>query len=387
MTPRVLLLALLSVPLGCKKEQPAVPSSPPPPAAAPATASARKDPLTEVPRTDSTLSLLEPHEGGCVWFRQDPVAQRRATVATVDGDCKGARLAWSQDQQKALLWFDPAWVRTAGDSSPTASPAGYPAEKTSPGATPRLYEVRIASGEVRPLPLPAVEGELRDIGYQGTNVVALSIRTLSPQEAQGPVTVDGQTIALPEGEGMPALAYAYRLEKDGQYKRVEMKGTHQGAGLSEGIGALDAAAGLGTRSAELLDSQLSNEAEVTEEQSTRLLPLVPAPLASAVQESGMPDEVNWARSDTPSGAVYVWRIVGDSEHTTGHLVFEREGQLSGVKELGFTDGDMVSVTTQGPFVLVSAARVGTHPRLYDLRTGKLAFRSDTARAATFWPTP
>lgn len=253
---------------------------------------------------------------------------------------------------------------------------------------PRLYEVKISSGEVRAISLPSVEGELRDIGYKGADLVALSIKSLSPEEADGSVAVDGQTISIPEGEGMPALAYAYRLDADGKFNRVEVKGTHEGAGMSEGIGALEAASGLGPRSTELLGSQLRNEGpKVTDEQIAKLTPLVPAPLAETVNESGMPDDASWARGVTPAGSFYVWQVMGDTVHTTGHLVFEREGQLSPVKELGFTDGDVISVTSQGPFVLLSAASVGSHPRLYDLRTGKLAFRSDRARATTFWPTP
>jgi hypothetical protein len=79
--------------------------------------------------------------------------------------------------------------------------------------------------------------------------------------------------------------------------------------------------------------------------------------------------------------------MGDTVHSTGHLVLETGGRLHLAEGLGFTDGELVSVSAQGPFVLVSAESVGTHPRLYDLRTGKAAFGSDTGRAATFWPSP
>jgi len=378
-----LLAALLAVASGCKKEPASAPANP-----TPAAAPAKKDPLAEVPGADSTLSVLEPQGGKCQWVRQDPVAQKRAGVASFDGDCKGARIAWSADGQKALVWFDPALVQTAGYSAANASPPAYPDEQPAAGASPRLYEVTIASGEVRPVRFPSVEGELRDIGYKGADAVALAIRALTPEQAQGDLRVDGQAVTLPEGDGMPAVAQAYRLEKDGQFKRVEVKGTREGAEGAAGIGALDAASGLGPRSTELLDSHLSDEGpEPTEEQRAKLQPLVPAPLVETVKASGLPEGTDWAHGVTPAGSFYVWQITGDTAHTTGHLVFEREGQFSPVKDLGFTDGELVSVTARGPFVLIAAERVGTHPRLYDLRTGKQVFKSDTARATTFWPKP
>jgi hypothetical protein len=338
--------------------------------------------------TASTLSLLEPREGRCQWLRVDPLSQKRVTVASFEGDCKGARIAWSSDLRQALIWFDPHWLQSAGYFSRDASPAGYPDEKPTPNSRPRLYEVTLDSGKTRELPLPSLEGELRTFGYKGTELLALSIQEI-PQEQQGQrsITVDGQVLTFDEGlEGIRALASAWRIGEAGPPQRVEVKTTTVGADLSLGISALDAARNLGPRSTELLEAHLRNQGPApTEAQLAALLPLVPAPMAKKVQTKEGAGEVSWAHGVTPAGSFYVWEIIAEFAYTTGHVVFETGGRLHLAPDLGFTDGDLVSVSSQGTFVLVSASNVGTHPRLYDLRSGQQVFRSDTARAVTFWP--
>ncbi|HEX8434817.1 hypothetical protein [Archangium sp.] len=397
MKSRVMLLAALATAAaGCKKEQPPAPAAPPasttastpaPAAVAPAP-SVRKDPLAEVPPSDSTLSVFEPQEGKCQWLRVDPASQKRAPVAILEGDCKGVRIAWSPDLRKALVWFDPATVQSAGYFSADASPAGYPDEEPTPGARHRLYEVTPASGEVRSVPFPSADGEVRDLGYDAQGLLARALEPLSEeQQAQGSIVVDGKelTFDLAEQEGLPALAYAYRFGAEGQWKRVEVKTTSDGADVSLGISALEIAPE-GPTSTASLESHLHNGGEEpTAEQLSRLLAFVPPPLVEKVKTEVSEGGDSWTRGTTSAGAFYVWQVTGDFTHTTGHLVFESGEQLVPAKDLGFTDGDLVSFNTQGPFLLAASERVGAHPRLYDLRTRKLVFRSDTARAVTFWP--
>ena len=81
--------------------------------------------------------------------------------------------------------------------------------------------------------------------------------------------------------------------------------------------------------------------------------------------------------------LYVWEISGEFAHTTGLVALGSPPAV--LPKLGFNDGDLVAIRTSGPFVLIAGSDVGTHPRLYQLPAGKLVFSSDTARAATFWP--
>jgi hypothetical protein len=388
MKSRVMLFAALATTAaGCKKEQPA-PAAPATAAApAPAPAPVRKDALAEVPLTDSTLSVLTPGNDACEWLRVDPSAHKSATVASFDGGCKGARVSFSPDLRKALVWFDPTLVFTSGYSSTDASASGFNPEKPTPGARNRLFEVTIASGEVRPVPFPSVAGTVTEIGYDAQGIIATALRSLSEEErAKDSITVDGQELAFDkELEGLPALAYAWRPSADGAWKHVEVKATSEGADLSLGVGVLKASP-KGPESTELLTShpRVLDE-EPTPEQISRLLPLVPPNLVEKVKTEGMPEGDGWVRGSTPAGAFYAWQVTGEFAHTTGHLVLERGGQLYPVKDLRFTDGDLVGIDVRGAFLLVASANVGSHPRLYDLRTGERVFSSEDARAVTFWP--
>ena len=385
---RPLLLAALVTTAGCKKEPAAVATPPPAPAPAPAPAPVPKDPLAAVPRSDAVLSFLTPREGQCAWMREDPAAHKRAVVASLEGDCQGARFFWSADLGKALVWFDPEHLDSSGVVSPGVSPQGFSGDTPTPGAQSRLYEVTVASGQVRPLPLPTVRGQLSTFGYKGADLVALSVESLTEKQmGQASVQVDGKAIALDKNvEGAPALAFAYRLGPDGTWKRVEVKATGEGSDYAPGASVLETASGLGLDSTTLLDSRLEEHGEEpTADQLAKLQAL--RPVAQQGQESGEDSSGEWSHVVTPGGSFYVWRFASEFTMSTGHLVLEVGGQLKPVKDLGFTDGDFVAVRTQGPFVLVSADSTGVHPRLYDLRTGERVFHSDSARVATFWPKP
>ncbi|WP_434384698.1 hypothetical protein [Melittangium boletus] len=339
-----------------------------------------------MPPGDAVLSYLEPREGKCLWIREDAAAHQRATVASLEGDCKGARLFWSKDLGKALVWFDPEHVASGGVSGPDVPARSHTPEEPTPGATSRLYEVTVASGKVRPIASPTVDGQLSGFGYKGADLVALSVRSVDAQEiVQDAVTVDGKPIPLDkEVEGAPALAFAYRLEGDGTWKRVEVKATGEGSDYAPGATVLEHAKGLGLTTDDLLDSRHSTDGtEPSAELLARLQPLRPASVLQGKAEDG---DGEWSHVTTPAGAYDVWRTNIEFSFPTGHIVLEQGGELKPVKDLGFTESDFVAVIARGPFLLVSADSVGIRPRLYDLRTGARVFHSDAARLATFWPT-
>ncbi len=394
----MLLAALASVTPGCKKEQPPEPDAEPSasseapaqaagePAPAPA---APQGPLAVVPQSDSTLSLLEPQGDQCEWARVDPVADKRAPVASFEGHCIGARIAWNADQSKALVWFDPNAVKSAGYASELASPPGYPDEQPSRQDPPRLYEVTIATGERRELLLPAAPGRAIEIGYGAKGPVGLYLQSLSKaQIAERSFTVDGQRLQLDfDSEGVPAIAYAFQLGANGKWAQVEVKATTEGTPYAPGVHALESSQLVGFRTHELLEPRFSG-GSVSSERAMDFVSYLPAPLAARVRREGPPKRLKgWTRGSTSAGNFYLWQVTTDFTWSTGRLVFEDEGgQLQRVPRLGFTDGDLAAVRTQGPFLLVSSQHVGTHPHLYDLRTRERVFHSDEARAATFWPT-
>ena len=105
-----------------------------------------------------------------------------------------------------------------------------------------------------------------------------------------------------------------------------------------------------------------------------------AAAASAAEEEGDA----WAQLALGANKAYVWSVKGEFSYAVGHLVFERNGQLSRPEGLGFTDGELVSLQRSGNLLLVTN-RVGAFPRVYDVSTGQRVWASEEARATVFWP--
>lgn len=353
---RSLLVAGLLVLVGCKKD-------------APARAVA---PLEAVPPSDGVLSLFEPAADRCEWRRLDVASGRSATVASFAGTCVGARVAFSPDGQRAVVWFDPANVQSAGMGGSDVGKPGYPDEPVDDAAKSRLFLVTIASGAVTTLPLPAFE--FSELGLDAKGVLALSLETVKDEEvAAGKTMVDGKPFALtPADEGLVALAHASRFEKDA-WRRVETKQTTTGWDYGPGVRDLDAWDALGPRSTLLLDTHPDGAADVDEATAKRLASLAP--------KLG---EGSWSSWGTPPARLFGWVVSGEFAHTTGYLVFEGTPPVPAPK-VGFTDGDLVAVRRKGSLLLVASGGAGTHPRVYRFGAPTLVWSSDAARGAAFWP--
>lgn len=332
----------------------------------------------KAPDALSTLSVFEPVDTGCAWRLVDPVAKSQRTLAAFSGTCVGARVAWSPDGAKAVVWFDPAHVQAAGYASQASSPAGYADEVPAPGATPRAFVVDLATGQATPVPVPSFERqELQELGVDAAGRVLAFFEEALAEEVleQKSVTVDGQVFDLSVfEEGLPALAHAYRFEK-GQWARAEVKATTTGWDYALGVQALDAHGTLGARSEDLSSAHAQGDA-VTGAVLAKLKPLQP-------KKAKGDDDGHWIFLGAGGQRFYAWEISGEFAYTTGLLAAGEPPRP--LPRLGFTDGDLVAVRTSGPFVLVTAAGVGAHPRLYRMPAGELVYASDAARAVTFWP--
>lgn len=349
-------------------------------AGADAGAAAEASPAREVPSTAATLSWVTPGDAGtCVWMRSEPVADAQAPIASVPEPCDGARFAWPReaDAGVALLWFDPG--ARGGSTLPGAAYPSDPTRSVEPSG--RVYELAIATGEARALPmLPTDAGVVHDVAFSGASPTALLLQPLDPtlRDSES-VTVGGEKHTFDAmAEGLPALAHAFRL-KGGKWQRVETKPTDEGSDGSQGVRVLEAAGELGTRSADLLLPHAQGDAVEDEDALRRLSPFKP--------EEG---EGGWIFLGSSAGRFYVWEEQIEVPFTMGRVVFAVAGADGGERfsvapELGFTPKDFVAVRSRGPYVLVSEADSGRHPRLYDAATGKLVWKSDTAWATTFWP--
>lgn len=378
---RVLALVGVVVLAGaCKQSTPDAPVD----AGAPAKAEAPKPPapppvVNALPSAPSTLSVFEPVDASCEWRALEPDSGKTTVLAKVPGSCVGARVSWSADAAKALVWFDPQHLQSAGYASQTSSKPGYEDEVRDEQAKPRLFLVDVRAGKAEALPMPAAGASqtLDEVGLAADGApLAFFEEALSDEvQEKGSVTVDGQVFDLTAfEEGLPALAHAQKFA-GGKWTRVETKATTTGWDYAMGVQALDAFGGMGPRSVELSSGHA--QGDVAE-------PKEAAALKKLAPKKAGPEDGEWIFIGAGGARVYAWEISGEFAYTTGLVATGTPPQV--LAKLGFTDGDLVSLRTSGKYLLVTAANVGTHPRLYALPEGKLVFSSDTARAVTFWPT-
>ena len=136
-----------------------------------------------VPTAISTLSVFEPVGANCEWRQVDPAAGTTVLLASLPGTCMGARVGWSPDSSKAVVWFDPTHVQRAGYSSQVSSKSDYPDEVPDAKAPLRAFVVSTRKPRVEPLPIPAMPGHtLQTLGVNGS---ARSARPTAAHNCRG----------------------------------------------------------------------------------------------------------------------------------------------------------------------------------------------------------
>jgi hypothetical protein len=329
-----------------------------------------------VPTARSTLSLFEPAGTNCEWRQLDPIAGTKVVLASFPGTCVGAKVSFSPDASKAIVWFDPGLVQSAGYSSTLSSKPGYPDETRDEKATTRAFVVSTRKQKVDPLPLPAVNGQtLQNLGIDSSGAVVALLEEAVPENAKGEITSGTEKFDLSTiTEGLPVLVHAYRREGT-EWKKFETKLSTTGWDYGLGVKELEASRKMGPSTEDMLSAHLqgdSAEGDIVPE----LMKLAP--------KGAKEDDGNWIFFGAGGARLYVWEIQGEFVYTTGLIAAGSPPAV--LPKLGFTDGDLVAIRTSGPFVLISDSSSGTHPRIYEMPAAKLVFSSDTARAATFWPT-
>lgn len=369
------LAALACVALGffaCKKESPAPPPKPveeakpaaPPPAPA-------ATPRQDFPATESTLSLLEPASGHCEWLKQDPLGEGRL-IATFEGDCLGGEVALSRDGKRGAVRFNPN--STHGTSLGTPA---FPEPIVAKGMKDRLFEVDLAAGTTRAVPVPTEGGDFVDFGFDSKGrLIALTLRRPTTEETRaGELRVAGTAVNLEEakGEGEVAVGVAFSYE-GGAWKQVELKLTTEGTDVSLGIRALRVADDLGYRSIDALESRVQGDNEV----QNAVLDALRAYAPQLNETDG-----SWIRLGYAGHKVDVWEVNSEIPFSTGLIAFIEKNAPVKPANYPYTEADVVAIRTRGQYLLVAQDEVGAHPRMY--RGTQHVWGSDTARAVTFWP--
>jgi hypothetical protein len=327
------LLLVIAAPTHAQEERP-VRTAAPAPAPAPTV-------------TAATLSLLEPSGEGCEWAQLEPLSSARRVIAKLAVDCQGGSTALSRDGRRGAVRF---W--RGGVSAPVVGRPTFPEHFPSPAFRDRLFLVEPATGGVEELPLPPA-GELIEFGFDaGGRLLGLTLQKATPAQA-------------PAGT---LLAHAFAWE-GGAWTRLDSKASNE----TSGTGVLELRKHLGERSSRSLDPRFEPE-EIDDDtlldQLYRLTPEQP--------------EGEWTQLKRGGYTLALWGTpFGDELLATGLLRRVEKGKAVPLPGHSYRENDLVSLQARGPFLLVSLADSGGHPRLY--RGRKLVWSSESARAVTFWP--
>jgi hypothetical protein len=315
--------------------------------------------------TEATLSLLEPSGDGCEWAQLDPLSPARRVIAKLAVECQGAATALSRDGKRGVARF---W--RGGVSQPVVGKPTFPEKFPSPAFRDRLFLVDLVSGAAEEIPLPP-SGELIEFGFDaGGRLLGLSIQKPTPeQERTGAVEVDGQRIPFDLGaRGHPLLAHAFAWQ-EGAWTRLDVKATNETSGTS----VLALRKELGERSSRSLDPRISAQEVENDAVLDQLYAFTPE----------QPDG-EWVQLERGGYTLALWGTpFGDGLLATGLMRRVEKGKALALPGLTYRANDLVSLQSRGPFLLISLADSGGHPRMY--RGKKLVWSSEGARAVTFWP--
>jgi hypothetical protein len=320
----------------------------------------------DFPTTEATVSLLEPVEGQCEWVRVEPIAAQRRVLARLAADCQGGSTALSRDGKRGVVRF---WRGAV--SMPVVGKPTFPEPFPSQAFRDRLFLVELATGAVEELPLPPL-GELIEYGFdEGGRLLGLSVQAVTPaQERARAVEIEGALVRFEVREGVrPLVAHGFAF-LGGKWLRMESKGSSEVAGTA----ALKLRKDLGERSNRVLDPRF--EAHEIEDDTV---------LDSLYELTPEQPEGQWTEFRSGTHAVAVWGTPFGADMLATGLIrrLEKGSQVVAFPSYPFRPNDMISLRTRGPYLLVSLADSGAHPRMY--RGRKLVWSSETARAVTLWP--
>lgn len=314
---------------------------------------------------DATVSLLEPAAEACEWVRYEPLSATRQVLARLAVDCQGGATAVSRDGQRGAARF---W--RGGVSAPVVGRPTFPERFPLPAFRDRLFLVDFATGSAEELVLPPL-GELVEFGFDAKGrLLGLSLQKVTPAQVRaGVAVVEGSELRLDVwGSERLLLAHAFVYE-GGKWTRLDSKASTDVSGTR----VLALRKELGARSNEALDPRIEPgdvEDDVLLDQLYALSPEQP--------------DGEWTQLKRGGSTLVVWGTqFGEVMLATGLLRRVEKGRPVALPQHTYRENDLVSLQARGPFLLVSLADSGGHPRLY--RGRKLVWSSETARAVTFWP--
>lgn len=269
------------------------------------------------------VSYFEASGPACVWKRVS--AKERVTLATLEGDCAGARAQWSEDGKRALVQL----------------PKG-------------LFEVVDGKAVLLPAVAP---GDVDDFGYDAKGqIYALAVKSFDGKE----VKFGGKKYKPSNAIGAPALAHTLALGPDAKaWKLLETKVTGIDACSAPGTSVLSVSAQLARRWNAVGE-------DTTEAQRKLLAHWTPAP-----------PEGEWKKV---ADAYFWFSVFGDSLRPTGLAVAENAGKLS-VIDTGFDVNTPCELQRSESWLLLTS---GDKFRLIDSKTGVTHLAWSNVQGVALW---
>jgi len=328
----------------------------------------------------ATLSVFEPHAGGCAWTRIEPTRNIEDSLATFRSDCDGVRNAWSPALDQAIVWFGTdldnltAYVTKMDEKPPVELPL------------PKDSDLVLFAMGARGLPM----------------AFTMSLEPVVHRDETGHyIEYLGKRYDVHQsGDGIDVLAHTLAFSGD-HWKTIETSASRCCADSAPGITLLE-----GYKQHVASDAGAALSSSEILAHAPKLEKTDPT-LATQLEKSLPPDTDttvgHWARvvipeqlpNHKPAAAiiqydVHIWLMTSgadDVAYPTGHaqLVHRQTGALEPLPGATLDVRDQASFQLFDRFLLVVEGNTGMQPRLYDLSTGKLIWSSDLAHGVVFWP--
>lgn len=317
-----------------------------------------------------SLSLFEPHAGGCAWSRLDIESQRTEMIARFPADCQGVEVAWDLSGKEALVWFAPD-----GDAPQDVM----------------LYRVDVAKGKPERLPLPELGETERYLFDRQGRVIAFTIdqQVILAADSSGALEFQGHTYQASTYQGgTDALVHALTLGDDGAWHLLETHASRCCESGAPGISTLLLYTKL-RQDEDLWLRQSEAQLSTTERYPTiRSERLKDALRARLPQDLATEDAAGPWLAMTRAGwqQALIFRGLGKGgTRATGLAMFAHIDEAKPVPALSFAATDVVRLMSENHLLLITEWATGASPHLYDMRTGTLIYQSTVATGVVFWP--
>ncbi|MDC0713449.1 hypothetical protein POL68_33605 [Stigmatella sp. ncwal1] len=367
------LLALLVL-MGCKKDEPAAPAPAPvaPPAAParPAPPPAPAPPPPAAPVAGPTIAYLNPADPErCDWVRRTLPSGEPTSLFSFNAACDRSMVSWGPGAREGLVF---AW------------PSGE-------GEVPRAWRVDFGAHSGKPLELKGLPGgtgagaqdkpAIEQIGFDGEGrpvaiVMDVYVSRKPKKGAGGKAFLSFEKDRYPEveGEGLPGLALAYRLEEGG-WKRIETKASTFDSDISLGTGVLDTLKALSPVIKASPSRDMPGE-DVSESAVPKLDAAFPG-----LDESG-----EWKALPTPGGLLYYrGTLGGEFLYPSVPMAWEQDGKLVPLEGLQAKEGDFLDLFLQDGALLTGIHGDTRAVQVWDTRTKERLLSVEGAVAPAFWP--